>query len=85
MRETITAVFDWVTGSLRYPGLTYELITPNRSPLGSKGSVREADLAGAVLHFRGLSHTQRGGYLVDERGRQLPFLSDGLLAQAQAD
>lgn len=84
VREPVSSIFDWVTGSLRHPGLTYELITPSRAPLGPQGLVGGADLAGAVLNFRGLSHTQRG-YLVGEGGRQLPFLSDDLLAQAQAD
>jgi hypothetical protein len=84
VREPASSVFDWVTGSLRHPGLTYELITPSRSPLGPNGTVGAADLAGAVLNFRGLSNTQRG-YLVGDGGRQLPFLSDQLLSRAQAD
>lgn len=85
VREPVAAVFDWVTGSLRDPGLTYELITPSRTALTPAGSVGAEDLAGAVLNFRGLSHTQRGGYLVGEGGQQLPFLSDALLARAKAD
>lgn len=87
VREPVSAVFEWVTSSLRHPGLTYELITPSRDPLaptGKASTVGGADLAGAVLNFRGLSDTQRG-YLVGEGGRQLPFLSDTLLARAQAD
>lgn len=87
VREPVSAVFEWVTSSLRHPGLTYELITPSRTPLaptGKASTVGGADLAGAVLNFRGLSDTQRG-YLVGEGGRQLPFLSDALLARAQAD
>lgn len=84
MREPVTSVFDWVTSSLRHPGLTFELITPSRTPLSPTGPVAAADLGGAVLNFRGLGHTVCG-YLVDQSGAQLPFLSDALLAQAQAD
>lgn len=84
VQEPVTAIFDWVTTSLRDPGLTYELITPGRRALPSSAAVGQADLAGAVLNFRCLSQTQRG-YLADAAGRQVPFLSDALLAQAQAD
>lgn len=80
----MTAVFDWVTHSLRDRGLTYDLITPNRTPLGYTGRVGAADLTGAVLYFRALTQHQRG-YLVDAAGRQQSFLNDELLAQARAD
>jgi len=84
VQEPVTAVFDWVTHSLRDPGLTYELITPSRAPLAASGTVSSADLAGAVLNFRALAHHQHG-YLVDAAGRQQPFLSDAQLALARAD
>lgn len=52
--EPVTAIFDWLTDSLRDPGLTYELMLPTRRPLvASLGRVRDADLMPqALLHFR---------------------------------
>ena len=52
--EPVTAIFDWLTESLRHPGLTYELMLPARRPLvASLGRVRDVDLMPqALLHFR---------------------------------
>lgn len=89
VREPVTAVFEWVTQSLRDPGCIYELITPSRKALTTTGTVRQADLGGAVLNFRALQGTnqqqQQHGYSVDAKGSWQPFLSDAVLAQAQAD
>ena len=49
-REPVSAIFEWVSDSLRDPGLTYELILPTRQPLvTSMGRVSDADLLPSVL------------------------------------
>jgi hypothetical protein len=42
--EPLTAVHDWVAACLRAPYMQYELVTPGRKQLGTKGRVRDADL-----------------------------------------
>lgn len=53
-REPVTAIFEWVSDSLRDPSLTYELILPTRRPLvSSMGRVSDADLLpSALLNLR---------------------------------
>lgn len=53
-REPVTAIFEWVSDSLRDPSLTYELILPTRKPLvTSTGRVSDADLLpSALLNLR---------------------------------
>eukprot|EP00878_Enallax_costatus_P018439 GHUV01019411.1.p1 GENE.GHUV01019411.1~~GHUV01019411.1.p1 ORF type:complete len:522 (+),score=195.27 GHUV01019411.1:131-1696(+) len=81
--EPVTAVFEWVTESLRDPTITYELIKPDRKPLAATGLVNAADLAPAVLlNFRPLTGQQA---LYSGRTQCSSFLRDSLLAQAQAD
>lgn len=49
-QESVTAIFEWVSDSLRNPSLTYELILPSRKPLvTSMGRLSDADLLPTVL------------------------------------
>ena len=46
----MTAIFEWVSDSLRDPSLTYDLILPTREPLvTSMGRLSDADLLPSVL------------------------------------
>ena len=67
--EPLTALFEWLTGCLRDPGTTYELVGPDRRPLApGPGSFRAAQLVpSALLNFRRLEHEpQRASVLHDE-------------------
>jgi len=80
-REPLTAVFEWLTEALRYPGeMSYELITPARKPLPHGGLIRDVPdlLPAAVLNFRTM-----GGELT--AFASVPFLSDRMLALTRAE
>lgn len=53
-QEPVTAIFEWVSDSLRDPSLTYDLILPSRKPLvTSMGRMLDADLLpSALLNLR---------------------------------
>ena len=76
-REPVTAIFEWVSGSLRDPGQTYDLILPSRRPLvASMGTVSAAALLPAALLNLRFSEPASGQ-------QQLPSLSPSLLQQVQ--
>jgi len=79
VHEPLTSIFEWVTASLRYPGLTYELITPARRPLPDRGTVKQGDLApSCVLNFRITTGSV-------QQFSDVPFLSDALLQQTRTE
>ncbi|CAL5227638.1 g10643 [Coccomyxa viridis] len=55
--EPVSAVFEWLTDCLSDPGCTYELVDPDRKPVGvAAQSMRSAQLVpSALLNFRRLS------------------------------
>jgi UBX domain-containing protein 6 len=80
-REPLSAVYEWVTDSLRQPGATTTLVGPDRKPLSLTGTVRDTGFVGAVLLlFRAGCPAP-----VDGSGRQLSWLSDEQLQQARVD
>lgn len=85
--EPVTAVFEWVTDSLRDAAITYELVGPDRKVLNPAGTVNTAGLVPAALvSFRPLGEYAVAGYqLVDASGRAVSYLKDALLLQAKAD
>ncbi|KAF8072692.1 PUX2 [Scenedesmus sp. PABB004] len=79
VREPLSSVHDWLRASLREPGAPYELVGPDRRPLGTAGSVGDAGLAPAsLLNWRPLGQQRPAGAAV-------PALRDELLARARAD
>lgn len=80
--EPVTAVYEWITGALRDPTMTYELIKPDRRQLLGAGTVGDAELAPAVLlSFWPLAGQQQ---LYDGNQYQASCLQDMLIAEAQA-
>ncbi|KAL3148606.1 hypothetical protein ABBQ38_014034 [Trebouxia sp. C0009 RCD-2024] len=76
-REPVTAIFEWVSDSLRDPGQTYDLILPSRRPLeASMGTVSEADLLPAALLNLMFSAPVSGQ-------QEMPSLSPSLLQQVE--
>ena len=75
-REPVTAIYEWVSDSLRDPGLTYELILPTRKPLvTSMGRVSDADLLPSVLLNLRFDTTSAH--------QQMPSLRQSLLQQME--
>ena len=76
-QESVTAIFEWVSDSLRDPSLTYDLILPSRKPLvTSMGRLSDADLLSSVLlnlRFTAPAFNQQ----------QMPSLCQSLLQQIE--
>ena len=70
----MTAVFEWVSDSLRDVSMTYELLSPGRKALSpTMGTVAQADLLPtALLNFRAASARSSN-----------PILRDDVLQQVQ--
>jgi hypothetical protein len=87
VNESLTALFEWVTDSLRNAAITYELVGPDRKVLIPAGTISSAGLVPAALvSFRPLGEYAVAGYqLVDASGRAVSYLKDPLLLQAKAD
>ncbi|GAB4816883.1 hypothetical protein N2152v2_003929 [Parachlorella kessleri] len=78
--EPVAAIFEWVSGCLRHPGSTYDLILPSRQQLGpavgrAVGSVAEL-VPAATLNLRWTGHSAAVM-------QTTPALRDDLLSTAQ--